>query len=222
MSDTLSPAPRGLLDIRAFDDSIRRRAAGAASNFKPAVPEIPPLPKAYGVADALEKTGKVLDYQNRATTGLLAGHGILSEPNRGNAANTIKALDNGLFRWVGGALISGEEIAGGIGDMQRKVPARVAVPGTALRIGGRLASAWAGAKALAPFGSFFGGPLGGAIGGVAGGIGGGLLGDELPDREWLGNNAWHGLTAMRGLLNSFDHHVAQPPTRARSGLSGTP
>lgn len=218
MSFNPPPAPRGLLDIRAFDDSIRQRAAGAASNFNPAAPEIPPLPKAYGVADALDKTGKVLDAQNGATTGLLAGHGILSEPNRGNAANAIGALDKGFFKWAGRALTPAEEIARGIGDMQRNVPARIAVPGTALRIGGRLASAWAGGEAGAAGGFFVGGPLGSAIGGVAGGIGGGLLGDKLPDREWLGNNAWHGLTAMRGLLNSFDHHVRQP----YPGFTGAP
>ena len=152
---------------------------------------------------------------------MLAGHGILNKPNRGNAANTIKALDNGFFKWVGRVAVPAEEIAGGIGDMQRDVPARVAVPGTALRIGGRLASAWALGETGAALGTPFG-PIGIAVGGVGGGLIGGFLGGQLPDREWLGNNAWHGLTAVRGLLNSFDHHVRQPPAGARHGYTGAP
>jgi hypothetical protein len=221
MSNNPSPAPRGLLDIRPYDAEIRQRAAGAASNLNPAAPEIPPLPKTYGLADALGQTGKVLDYQNLGTTGLLAGHGIASKSNRNAAANTIKALDNGFFKWVGRVLTPAEEIARGVGDMQRGVSARVAVPGTALRIGGRLAAATAGAEAGMWAGTPFG-PVGIAIGGVGGGLIGGMLGDKLPDRETLGANAWHGLTAMRGLLNSFDHYVRQPPAGARHGFTGTP
>lgn len=218
------PFPRGLLDISSFDAHIRQSAAEAARNFTPAAPQIPPLPKAYGVAEGLGKTGNMLDYQNGGTAGLLTGHGITSRNNVGNAGRAIKALDDGFFKWAERVLTPAEEIAGMAGDMQRDVPARTAVPGTALRIGARLAAAEGGGAGAGFAAGWIGGPYSAItvpVATVVGGLFGGWAGGYLPGREYLGANAFHGVNAATGLLNSFGNHAKQAPGGAR-GFTGTP
>ena len=217
-------APRGLLDTTAYDAHIRQSAADAMRTFKLAEPKIPPLPNAYGMEKAMAVTGKVLDRQNAATTGLLAGHGIVSRPNLEKAGGAIKALDNGFFKWAGRVLTPMEEFWGGAGDIQSGVPARVAVPGTALRIGGRLAAAEGSGAAAGAIAGWVGGPLSPItvpVATVAGGLFGGWGGGYLPSRESLGANAFHGTNAAVGLLNSFGNYARKPPGGAR-GFSGAP
>lgn len=226
---TTQPVPLGLLDIRGFDAHIRRNAADAARNFHPAPPVIAPLPGRAPNPGGLEKvfdiTGNVLDGQNAATAGLLAGHGIVSRENLKNAGRAIDALDKGFFKWAGRVLTPAEEIVGAAGDIQRGVPARIALPVAAARTGARLGGAWAGAEAGAALGLAGGAfaPVTVPLLAVGGGIAGGLLADRFtPGREALGAGLRNTLQGYRGLLNSFNNYAKQPPAGARGSFTGTP
>jgi hypothetical protein len=201
--DVLPHVPRGLLDISGFDADIRRSAAESVRNpTLPALPEIAPLRETNydGLRKAFDVTGKALDGQNAATTGLLVGRAIKKPSTLPQVAQTAKALDDIFFKWAGRILTPAEEAAGAAADMQKGVPAHVAIPGAALRTGSRfLAGAASGAATGAAVGLVFppAAPIGAVLGGLAGGF---AAGEFLPSREAFG----------RGLLNSFKAYGKDP------------
>lgn len=199
--DVQSPAPRGLLDISRAEANIRGSAADAVRN--PKLAPLPTLTRPHetnydGMRKAFDWTGKILDGQNAVTAGLLAGSAIgKGIVHQGAVGRTIDAIDNGLFKQAARVLTPAQEIATAAHNIQQGVPARVAVPGAALRTGGRFAAAVAGARAGAalPFPPHFR-----ALAAVVGGIAGGVLGDELPSAKDMG----------QGLLNSFHNYGRNP------------
>jgi len=170
-----SPAPRGLLDIRAFDNAIRDRASHAADNLDATAPHIPPRPKAYGAEEAFNWTGKALDAQHAMGAGAISAAEKSFHPK--DVFGMARKLRKG-FGPVGPALTALEEGFGAAGDIQRGVPGNVAIPGAIFRGG---ASIGAGA-----IGGLLGLPLG-PFGVAAGGLIGSMLADKfLPSREQLG------------------------------------
>jgi hypothetical protein len=157
--DVQTPAPRGLLDISRFDTNIRQSATDTVRT-----PRLPPLPTLTapretnydGLSKVFEKTGQALDAQNLGTAGLLASRAIKKPAALPEVAQTVKALDDVFFKWAGRVLTPAEEAAGAAADIQKGVPAPVAIPGAALRTGSRfLAGAASGAATGAAVGFFF-------------------------------------------------------------------
>lgn len=201
--DVQPRVPQGLLDISGFDADIRRSAAESARNpTLPALPQIAPLRETNydGLRKAFDVTGKVLDGQNAATTGLLVGRAIKTPSTLPQVAQTAKALDDVFFKWAGRVLTPAEEAAGAAADMQKGVPAHVAIPGAALRTGSRFAAgAASGAAAGALAAAWF--PPAVPVAAIGGSIIGGWAADGLlPSREAFG----------RGLLNSFKAYGNNP------------
>lgn len=122
-----------------------------------------------------QHTDRFVEGQNVFTTGILQ-HTRGAKPYR--ALRTIKRLDP-IYKGVGGALTIAEEGLGAIDDMNRGVPAQVAVPGAIMHGAGTLGA-----------GAIVGGLVGSMLGPV-GTVGGAMFGSwaadkVLPDREQLG------------------------------------
>jgi hypothetical protein len=126
-----------------------------------------------GLGNAFDVAGKAVDGQHLATGGLLA----IAAQNAPDLKQAFGLLEKPA-KIAGRILAPVEEAARMAGNMRDGVPASAAVPAAALRTGGRLAAAEAGAMAglRIPFPHPAAKLLAGGVGGVAGG----LLGDQLP------------------------------------------
>ena len=128
-----------------------------------------------GLAKAFEYTGNAVEGQHLGTAGLL-GFAARSDPN---LKQVFQMLDKPA-KIADRVFVPAEEAVWAAKNMNDGVPAQAAIPAAAIRTGGRLAAARAGAEIgfrLPPH------PVGKLVGAVVGGVAGGLLGDELPSSK---------------------------------------
>ena len=132
-----------------------------------------------GMGDAFEVTGNIVDGQHLATGGLLA----IAAKNAPDLKQAFGLLEKPA-KIASRILVPAEEAARMTGNIRDGVPAYAAVPAAAIRTGGRLAAAQAGAMAglrlpLPPHLKL--------LAGVVGGVAGRALGDELPTGKDIAN-----------------------------------